>query len=204
MTTFLLVRHGANDYLGHALAGRLPGVHLNAEGRRQVEALAECLAPEPIRALYTSPQDRARETAAPLARRLGLEPCIVEELAEVNFGVWPGKTLAELEQLSQWQRLHSCPSCNRAPGGETLLEAQVRIVRLVQRLSESCPGQTLALFSHSDLIKAGLCFYLGVPLDLCHRLEISPASVSAVQIGPDGPHILYINRKVACARPDPV
>jgi probable phosphoglycerate mutase len=196
MTTFLLVRHAANNFLGRALAGRLPGVHLNDEGRCQAAALADRLAKETIHALYTSPQERAVETAAPLARRLGLEPHGDDGLAEVDFGSWAGKTLAELDALPGWRRFHACRSCTCAPGGETMLECQARVVTFLGRLAAEHPNQTLALFSHADPIKAALCFYLGMPLDLCHRLEISPASVSVVRVGPDGPTVLAVNEAV--------
>jgi probable phosphoglycerate mutase len=197
MTTFLLIRHADNDFLGKALAGRLPGVHLNAVGRRQAEALAERLGGQPIHALYTSPRERARETAEPLARRLGLEPRVAPELDEIDYGEWVGKSLAELEALPAWRRLHACRSCNRAPGGETTLEVQARVIAFLARLCGECFEQTVALFSHADPIKSALCFYLGIPLDICQRLEISPASVTAVAVGADGPRVLYVNQAPA-------
>src|SRR5436305_11011237 len=93
MATFFLIRHGANDLLDRAIAGRLPGVHLNAHGRQQAERLAERLAQEPIRRIYSSPLERARETAQPLADRLGLEMRIAPELNEIDFGDWAGQAL---------------------------------------------------------------------------------------------------------------
>jgi probable phosphoglycerate mutase len=194
MTTFLLVRHAANDFLGRALAGRLPGVHLNDEGRRQAEALAGRLAAAGIHAIYTSPQERAWETAGPLAHRLSLEPRVAPELAELDFGQWSGKTLAELEGVPGWHRFHAVRSCTRAPGGENLLEAQARTVRLLERLCAEHAEQTVALFTHADPIKAALCFYLGMSLDLCHRLEISPASVTTLTLDADGPRVLAVNQ----------
>jgi broad specificity phosphatase PhoE len=72
MATLYLIGHGAHDLLGRAMAGRIPGVHLNAEGKRQAERLAERLGEGSLRAIYSSPLERAQETAAPLAARLGL------------------------------------------------------------------------------------------------------------------------------------
>ncbi|HWH67867.1 MAG TPA: histidine phosphatase family protein, partial [Candidatus Sulfotelmatobacter sp.] len=96
MTIFYLIRHGENDWVGKAIAGRSPGVHLNAAGRQQAEQLAKQLAAHPIQQLFSSPLERARETAEPLARRLGLEVQIAPALTEMDFGQWTGKTLAEL------------------------------------------------------------------------------------------------------------
>ncbi|MBV8267425.1 MAG: histidine phosphatase family protein, partial [Planctomycetaceae bacterium] len=90
MTTFYLIRHALTDLVDKALAARAPGVSLNATGRRQAERLAERLAREPIRRIFTGPLERARETAAPLALRLGLEPIVSDALDEVAFGDWTG------------------------------------------------------------------------------------------------------------------
>ncbi|HEV8471656.1 MAG TPA: histidine phosphatase family protein, partial [Methylomirabilota bacterium] len=68
-TLVLLVRHGLTPTTGRLLPGRMRGLHLSDEGRRQAEAVAQRLASVPrIDAIYASPLERARETAAPLAR----------------------------------------------------------------------------------------------------------------------------------------
>src|SRR3546814_6877824 len=96
MTTIFLIRHAAHDLVGRAIVGRMPGVHLSRAGRQQAEKLAERLAQEPLAALYSSPLARARETAEPLARRLRLELQIAEDLDEIDYGEWTGRTLDEL------------------------------------------------------------------------------------------------------------
>ena len=93
MTTFLLIRHALNDYVDKAIAGWTPEVHLNDVGRAQAERLAERLAQAPIAALYSSPLERARETAAPLAKRLGLEVRMCEAFGEIRYGEWTGMPL---------------------------------------------------------------------------------------------------------------
>jgi probable phosphoglycerate mutase len=92
MTTFLLIRHGANDLVGKVLAGRTPGVHLNDPGRRQAEGLALRLANAGVQGVFSSPRERCRETAEPLARRLGLKVQIAGELQEIDHGAWTGQT----------------------------------------------------------------------------------------------------------------
>src|SRR5687768_15866817 len=89
-TTLFLVRHAAHDFLGRILTGRMPGIRLGVEGRRQSELLAERLAREKISAVYTSPLERARETAGPIAARLGVEPETVDDLTDVDYGEWSG------------------------------------------------------------------------------------------------------------------
>ncbi len=194
MTTFFLIRHGDTDALGKTLSGRLPGVRLNAAGRAQVERLAERLAAERIDVIVTSPLERARETAGPLARRLGLEPRIAEELNEYDFGEWSGMSFRELEPDERWRRFNAFRAGARPPGGELMLEVQARAVGLVQRLCEERADGRVALVSHGDVIRAALLYYLGAPLDHFLRVEVSPASVSALEVGPYGPRVLFVNR----------
>jgi len=75
-----------------------------------------------------------------------------------------------------------------------MLDVQARLVTFLRALTDAHPGQTVALFTHADPIRAVLCFFLGVPLDLQHRLEISPGSVTAVEVGADSARVLYVNR----------
>ncbi len=197
MTRFLLIRHGDNDFIGHAFAGRLPGVHLNERGREQAERLAERLAHEPIQRIFSSPLERALETAAPLARRLKVEVQQAEPLLEIDVGAWTGCKIADLASDPRWRLFNTFRGGTAAPGGELMLETQTRVVVFLQRLCDQYPGETIALVSHADVIRAALLYYLGMPLDLFQRLEISPASVSTLDVQPWGPRIVCLN----CSRP---
>lgn len=192
-TTFLLIRHASHDRLGHAIVGRTSGVRLSADGLLQAEALAERFAAGSLHAIYSSPLERARATAAPIAARLGLEVQIAEELNELDFGAWTNRTLADLNDLEEWRRFNLFRSGCRIPGGESMLEVQDRMLRLLDRLRAAHREESVALVSHGDVIKATLAHCLGVPLDLFQRIEIGPASISAVRIGRYGPEVLLIN-----------
>jgi broad specificity phosphatase PhoE len=194
MTTFFLIRHATNDFVGWKLAGRAPGTHLNAEGRLQAEKLAEHLGRKPIDRVYSSPLERARETAQPLCDRHRLEARIADDLIEIDYGDWLGKAVAELESNSVWQRYNTFRSGTRAPGGELMLDAQLRVVGFMQRLAEECPGQTIALVSHGDIVRAAVLYYLGAPLDCFNRLEVSPASFSEIRVSDSGPVIHGFNQ----------
>lgn len=193
MTTFHLIRHAAHDLLDRALAGRMPGVSLNAAGRRAAERLAERLADVPFAAIYSSPLERARETAAPLAARHGLALRIEPALDEIDFGGWTGRALAELHGQEAWQRFNSFRSGTPIPSGERMLDVQARIVAAMQRLGERHPDGEVALVSHGDVLKSALAYHLGVPLDLFQRIEVAPASHSIVVLAAHGPKILLIN-----------
>jgi probable phosphoglycerate mutase len=192
MAYFYFVRHGFNDYLGKGLAGRLPGVHLNEQGRREAEKLALALADKGIERIISSPLERARETAAPLAKRLGLEIEISEGILEIGFGEWTGKSMAELDKSDHWKLFNAYRSGTRIPGGENMIEVQTRVVATLDKLRREST-KCFALFSHGDPIRLALAYYLGVPLDLFTRIEISPGSYSLLRLEEWGAQILCMN-----------
>lgn len=182
MTTFLLIRHAAHDLLGNTLAGRVPDVHLNAQGKLEAERLADRLAHLPIRAIYTGPLERSQESAWPLAMRFMLELRVHEGFDEIDFGDWTRKTFAELEIVPEWQEWNARRSTASASGGESMLHVQERIVQALDHLSEVHAGEHVAIISHGDVIKAALLHYLGTPLDRIHQIEVSPASVTMLAV----------------------
>jgi probable phosphomutase (TIGR03848 family) len=193
MTTFLLIRHALNDYMDRAIAGWTPGVHLNDAGRAQAEGLAGRLAQAPIAAIYSSPLERARETAAPLATRLGLEIRICDSFGEIRYGEWTGKPLAELAEDGRWRQFNFIRSLTRAPEGETMLDAQARAAAGLEELRDRHPREMVAVFSHGDVIKAAVAYFAGIPIDFYHRFDIGPASVTVVTVDDHGPRLLRIN-----------
>jgi probable phosphomutase (TIGR03848 family) len=194
MTQILLIRHAVNDVMkAKKLAGWMPDVHINEEGHQQAAAVAERLGQLPIRAIYSSPLDRTRETAEPLARALNLEVQTRNGLGEVQYGDWTGKSLEELSKLDVWKVVQIYPSGMRFPGGESIREMQARIVGEIDAIAADHPRDIIAIFSHADVIKAALAHYLGVHLDLFQRIVINPTSVSVVRLTPYGPQVLRIN-----------
>ena len=193
MTTLLLIRHGANDWVHGRLAGWTPGVHLNEEGRRQAAALAARLALLPIDALYSSPLDRTVETAQAIAGPRGLPLRLVEGLGEVRYGEWQGAELKELYKHELWPGVQFYPSGTRFPGGETLGEAQVRMVATLDALRAQHPNGLIAVVSHADIIKLAVAYYIGMHIDLFQRLEISPCSATALLFTRMGPRLLAYN-----------
>lgn len=193
MSIILLIRHGHNDSIGRSIVGRLPGVNLNSTGRGQADSLADRLAGAGITHIYSSPLERARETAAPLSRRLGLEVSICDDLHEIDFGGWTGVSFADLDQDRRWRLFNTFRSGTRTPGGELMVEVQARMVAAVERLRGEHPRGTVALVSHGDPIKTVVAHYAGFPIDHMMRFEISLASVSAIRITDHGPKILCVN-----------
>lgn len=193
-TRILLIRHGINDYVKKGLlAGRTPGVHLNDDGRAQAHAVAERLGGEKIAALYSSPLERCQETATPLAARLGVELRPLEDVKETDCGDWTGQALEELRKAETWQQVQINPSAFRFPNGESMLEIQARMVAALERLSREHKGETIAVFSHSDPIKLAVAYFVGMPLDLFQRLDVSPASISELDFSPLRVRLVRLN-----------
>ena len=195
--TLFLLRHAAHDRVGDTLCGRMPGVTLGDHGRRQAAALAGRLEREGIAAIHTSPMERARETAEPIAARLGLAPQVEAGLDEIDFGAWTSRSFASLDGDPDWTRWNESRATARPPGGEAMAEAQSRALDAVERLRAAHPEGRVALVSHCDVIKAVLAHYLAVPLDGLHRFDIAPASLSALALWSGGGKVLGMNEVVA-------
>lgn len=192
-TTLLLVRHALNDWVGDKLAGWTPNVHLNDKGRAQAEALSQRLAHRQIAAIYSSPLERAVETAQIIAVPYQLEVQIREGVGEVRYGEWTGQSLKELAKEDAWRVVQFYPSGARFPGGEAILEMQARAVAELDAIVAQHPSQTILVVSHADVIKAALAHYVGLHLDLFQRLVVSPASLSVVAFMPMGPRLVVLN-----------
>jgi probable phosphoglycerate mutase len=143
--------------------------------------------------VYASPLERTRETAAPIAKALGLKVHVDRGLLECDFGEWTGQQLKALMKLPEWRTVQSHPSGFRFPGGESFTEMQVRITSALARLVAAHPGKTVVAVSHADPIKAAVAQALGTPLDLFQRINITPASITAVAYRPHGPSVLTVN-----------
>ena len=190
----LLVRHGRTPTTGKILPGRAKGLHLSDEGNGEAQAVADRLASvKKIDVIYASPLERARETAMPLAKQLKMTVKIDKGLLECEFGEWTGKPLAELYKLPEWNTVQRYPSGFRFPGGESFSEMQARFVSTLADIRAKHVGQTIAIFSHADPIKAAVADAMGTHLDLFQRITISTCSVTAITYGPTGPNVLTVN-----------
>jgi probable phosphomutase (TIGR03848 family) len=193
-TLVLLVRHALTATTGIKLTGRSRGLHLSNQGRAQADSTARRLAALPkIAAIYSSPMERAKETAAPIARARGLTLRIEGDLSELDIGQWTGISIKRARRKPEWERIQRHPSGFRFPGGESFTEMQTRMTAAIARLIARHDGQIVVAVSHADPIKAAVAHALGTPLDLFQRIVITPASITAVAYGPGGPAVLTMN-----------
>lgn len=193
-TLVVMVRHGQTSSTGTVLPGRAKGLDLADSGRAQAEAAARRIATlAKVAAVYASPLERTRQTAAPIAKALGLRVRVAKGLLECEFGEWTGRKLSELNKLPEWKMVQGAPSQFRFPGGESFVEMQLRIVGQIEQLVAAHPGQTIVCVSHADPIKAAVAHYSGIHLDLFQRTVISPCSITPVLLGMGTPVVLAVN-----------
>lgn len=197
MVTFFLIRHATNEWVQTGrLAGWTPNVHLNDYGKQQAAALAERLAKVTLTAIYSSPLERTMETANAIAAHHNLEIQTEIGIGEVQYGKWQGKKLKKLMKKKRWEIVQNVPSRMQFPEGETMRGAQMRAVDAIERLYAQYADQkdvTLALVSHSDIIKMIVAHYLGMHLDVFQRINISTASLTVLMLGDGRPFIERVN-----------
>jgi probable phosphoglycerate mutase len=193
VTTICYVRHGSTPTTGKVLPGRARGLHLSDAGRGEASDTASRFAGVAVAAVYTSPLERARETAAPITKAVGRAAVVDRGLLECDFGEWTGSELAKLAKLPEWRTVQRYPSGFRFPGGESFVELQSRLVETADRYRAKHPGEIVVAVSHADCIKAALASALGVPLDLFQRIMVGTCSTSIVAYGPAGPTVVAVN-----------
>jgi probable phosphoglycerate mutase len=193
MTTFFLIRHASCSGLGRTLWGRTPGICLNEKGKLQAQRLADRFRGITLEGIYSSPLERAVETAETLARENKLEVHKDPAFNEIHFGDWTGKSFDALSSDENWRRFNSERSATRIPGGESFLEVQNRAIAALYLLRSQNNNAKVAIVSHADVIKAAVGYFTATPIDLLQRIEISPCSVSVIAIDKESARLLTIN-----------
>jgi len=189
----LFVRHALTSMTGKKLTGWLPGFSLSGEGKKQADQLSARLSDFPLNAIYSSPLERCVETAEAIAAPHRLQVTEVEGLGEIRYGDWQGKPLKSLYRLKAWQELRARPADFRFPNGETIREAQARAIAEVEQIRKRHRDtDAIAICSHADLIRVMVAGYIGLSLDLYHRISVGPASVSALWMGERGPSLVLL------------
>ena len=179
------------------MAGHIPGVHLNERGQKQAQALGEALKDVPIKAIHSSPLERAMETAQPIATAHQLQ--IIQEpgLMDANIGKWQGKSIKALRLTNAWKVVQHSPSRFQFPEGESFVDLQTRLVNVLEGLVKKYnkPKDIVAVVFHADPIKLVVAHFLGLPLDHFQRLSCDTASLTAIYAGEMGANLLKLNQR---------
>jgi broad specificity phosphatase PhoE len=191
VTTFYLIRHGNIDY-NSRVPGRQAGLFLSEDGRNQASSLVERFNNIHIDAIYSSPLQRAVETATPLAVKNHLPIETLDELNEIEFGRWTGFSFDDLERDMQWKLFHSYRNGCKIPFGETMIKVQQRMINVIIKIHTLLPRHNVLIFSHNDPIKSIIAYFCGIPLDQFLRVTISTGSVSAIYLNNNDVKILFV------------
>jgi probable phosphoglycerate mutase len=197
MPLLLLIRHGENDYSKTGkFAGRLPAVHLNERGLKQAKELARALGEVPLKAVYSSPLDRAMETAAPIASARKLQVIQDPGLMEADIGKWQGLSIRRVAATRYWRVVQGAPSRAGHPGGETFQQVQTRIVTALDGImARHRPRDIVACVFHADPIKLAVAHYIGLPLDHFQRLACDTGSVTLLAVHEMGAFLMWLNHR---------
>ena len=198
MPLLLLIRHGENNYVKTGkMAGRLPGVHLNERGKKQAQALGDALKDVPIKAVYSSPLERAMETAVPIASARKMQVIQEPGLMETDMGKWQGKSWKVLRLLKVWKIVENSPSRFRFPDGESFPEIQTRIADVLERVVQKYnkPQDIIAIVFHADPIKLAVSHFLGLPLDNFQRLSCDTGSLTMLHVNELGANLVKLNQR---------
>lgn len=170
--------------------GRRLDPPLTAEGLAMAEAFAVAYQGTEWQAIYCSPLQRAVATATPLARALGLVLKTREELAELDYGSWDGKTADDVSRTHhvEYERWVADPAWNPPTGGETAVALAQRMTRAVEEIDAAHDDGNVLVVSHKASIRVVLCALLGVDVGrFRYRFGCPVGSVSIVEFGAHGP-----------------
>ena len=167
MTELILIRHGETDW---NLEGRYTGqsdVPLNAKGISQAKTLANRLADEQLKAIYTSDLSRARQTAEQLAQKTASQVTVDRRLREIDQGQWEGLLFEEIRSRFQeaWERRLSQPLEVAAPGGETVGAVRARVLESLGEILNTHPRDKVAIVSHGLALAIIKVHLRGFPIE---------------------------------------
>lgn len=201
-TTFVLLRHGETALTPERRFSGSGGgdPSLSPAGRAQAARTARFLAglhgtPEGVEAVVSSPLARCRETAGTVADALGLSVTVEDGLRETDFGQWEGLSFAEARAFDPgafdaWLADPAAPP----PGGESFTQVRHRVTGAADRLRARHTGRSVLLVSHVTPVKTLLRLALGAPHEAVFRMDLAPASLSALARYADGnASVRYVN-----------
>ena len=181
-TRVVLVRHAETEESARGRCyGRLD-VRLSPRGLRHAQGLAAALADHPLAAVYASPLARALDTARPVAAARGLEPTVLEALAELDFGEVEGLRYDEIEaeRPELFRAWMDEPARVRFPGGEGLADLRARVLPVLAEIHARHEREAVAVVAHGGVVRVVLAEALGLDDGAFFRLDLSEGGVSVV------------------------
>jgi ribonuclease H / adenosylcobalamin/alpha-ribazole phosphatase len=191
----MLVRHATCAQMDDVLLGRSLDLPLDERGEGQARALSRRLQVHWPFTLESSPRRRARHTAGIIAAPRDLPVRIVPQMDEVDFGNWSGRSFAALAADPQWRRWNRYRSVSRTPAGDCIRDVQLRALKHFEALQAQ--GGTVVIVTHAEVIRAIALLAMGASIDEYTKVDIAPASVTAINVNGSGLRLECLNQQVA-------
>jgi broad specificity phosphatase PhoE len=195
----ILVRHGQTDWndggsSGEHFRGRID-IGLNATGKAQATALADCLALVNVAAIYASPLKRAMDTARPIASRHDLPVMPLQGLLDINYGQWGGRSHREVTHKwpDLYQQWKTVPHLVQIPGGERLADVRARTVAGLKVLHAQHDAKIVALVGHQVVNKMLICALLGLGESAFWRIRQDTGCINRFDYDGESATMLTIN-----------
>jgi probable phosphoglycerate mutase len=187
-TRLLLLRHGQTELSVQRRYSGRGNPALTEVGRQQAGAAARYVAQRGgIAAVFSSPLQRAYDTAAVAAKALGLDVAVDDDLIETDFGAWEGLTFTEAaERDPELHRRWLRDTSTTPPGGESFDAVLDRVLRVRDRIVAAQQGATVLVVSHVTPIKMLLRLALDAGPGILYRLHLDLASLSIAEFYSDG------------------
>ncbi|MFO7901341.1 MAG: histidine phosphatase family protein [Planctomycetota bacterium] len=181
-----LVRHAAtmnNLARPPRIQGRGNNIGLSPEGQLQAETTARFLSNHPITKAFSSPLQRAMETASIIARPHGLDPVPVDRLHEVDVGRWEGCSWDQIErdEPEAYRRFMVNPAEHGYAGGENLTQVQTRVLPLVRELFQNHLGSVVLVVGHNVVNRVLLASLLHVPIARARGIDQDNCGVNVIR-----------------------
>jgi ribonuclease H / adenosylcobalamin/alpha-ribazole phosphatase len=195
MMDIMLVRHATCAQMDDVLLGRSLDLPLDERGEGQARALSRRLQVHWPFTLESSPRRRARHTAGIIAAPRDLPVRIVPQMDEVDFGNWSGRSFAALAADPQWRRWNRYRSVSRTPAGDCIRDVQLRALKHFESLQAQ--GGTVVIVTHAEVIRAIALLAMGASIDEYTKVDIAPASVTAINVNGSDLRLDCLNQQVA-------
>lgn len=198
MAKVILVRHGESVWNSERRIQGSRDPELSPRGRRQTDLLVSHLRTHltpTVAAIVTSPLRRAAQTADQMAAAYRIPVVREPDLREMSLGRWEGMTVAEIQAAypGGYEQWLEDPLASPAPGGEDLRAFERRVVGALERMRGAHPGADLIVVSHGGVIKALLCFALGLDVRHLFRLKQDNTAVNRIELDGRVRRVLLLN-----------
>src|SRR5579872_7384303 len=194
-TTLLLIRHGrTQSNIDNVYSGRTDE-EMNAEGYIQLDKLSHRLKNMPITEIYSSPLRRTYTTAKQVAKELSISCKILEELTEIDLGIWQGLSREKVKRAwpQLWDQQLVDPGKIALPNGETFQQTMDRAIGAFENIAKTNINKCAAIVTHEIIIKMLVIYVLKAPTSIYHHFQIDCASITEVRIVNDKSKLIGLN-----------